>query len=189
MGYYAVHVPTTINLIYVAPAKADFNRVKTIMEQFLADFRRTVESSKARLLDIPAHEAGQGTEDKWSAKQIIGHLIDSACNNHQRFVRAQFTNDLVCSGYDQEAWVSSQKYNDETWPDLVHLWAAYNLHLLHVISVMPEDVLTRVRKEHNLDQIAFKAVDRNTPTTLEYFVRDYADHMRHHLVQIFGTNA
>jgi len=163
------------------------------MEQFLADFRHTVESGKARLLDIPAEDAGHGMQDKWSAKQIIGHLIDSASNNHQRFVRAQSTNDLVCPGYAQDEWVATQKYNDESWPDLVQLWAGYNMHLLHVISVMSEDALTRVRKEHNLDQIAFKAVDRNTPTTLEYFVRDYADHLRHHLAQIFdktqSTNA
>jgi hypothetical protein len=159
------------------------------MEQFLTEFRRTVEDGKARLLAIPEEKAGLGPRDKWSAKQIVGHLIDSASNNHQRFVRAQFTNDLVCSGYAQDDWVSSQKYNDESWPDLVHLWAAYNMHLLHVISVIPEDALTRVRKEHNLDQIAFKTVERNAPTTLEYFVRDYADHLRHHLAQILDKTA
>src|SRR4030095_11660433 len=98
------------------------------MEQFLVDFRHTVESGKARLLDIPAEEAGHGMQNKWSAKQIIGHLIDSASNNHQRFVRAQFTNDLVCSGYAQDDWVATQKYNDESWPDLVQLWAGYNMH-------------------------------------------------------------
>jgi len=158
------------------------------MDQFLKDFRYTVEQSKARLLDIPADQAALSEVGKWSPKQIVGHLIDSAANNHQRFVLAQVTNDLVFPGYAQDLWVTSQKYNKASWPDLVHLWAAYNLHLSHVVSVMPEDVLTRARTEHNLDQIAFKAVPKTSPATLEYFVRDYAGHMRHHLTQILGEN-
>jgi len=161
--------------------------LKDIMDQFLRDFRHTVENGKARLLEIPAEETSAGAPGKWSPKEIVGHLIDSAANNHQRFIRAQFTNDLVFPGYEQEAWVTSQKYNEESWPDLVQLWAAYNLHLLHVVSVMPDDVLTRVRTEHNLDQIAWSAVPKTTPTTLEYFVRDYAGHMRHHLKQILSA--
>ena len=81
----------------------------------------------------------------------------------------------------------TQKYNDEPWADLVQLWA-HNLHLAHVISVMPEETLTRIRTEHNLDQIAWTAVDKTSPTTLEYFIRDYAGHMRHHLSQILGED-
>jgi hypothetical protein len=158
------------------------------MDQFLKEFRQTIETAQRCLLAMSADDAGKGPNGKWSPKEVVGHLIDSAANNHQRFVRAQFTNDLVCSGYDQEAWVRTQKYADESWPDLVNLWASYNLHLLHVVSVMPDDVLTRARKEHNLDQVAWKTVDKNTPTTLDYFVRDYAGHMRHHLQQIFGKD-
>ena len=158
------------------------------MDQFLKDFRHTVEQSSTRLLQISADQAAASEPGHWSPKEIVGHLIDSAANNHQRFVRAQFTDDLVLPGYEQDLWVTSQKYNEASWPELVHLWSAYNLHLSHVISVMPEEVLTRVRTEHNLDKIAWKAVPKTSPTTLEYFVRDYAGHMRHHLTQILGEN-
>jgi hypothetical protein len=155
------------------------------MDQFLHDFRQTIETSKDRLLAIPEDTASIGRDNQWSAKEIVGHLIDSAANNHQRFVRAQASDDLVCSGYDQDQWVDVQKYSQEKWADLVHLWAAYNLHLLHFISVMPQETLTCTREKHNLDQVAFKAVDQTTPTTLEYFIRDYAGHLQHHLNQIF----
>lgn len=158
------------------------------MDQFVKEFRDTIEVAKSELLRIPSSKAADSERGKWSAKQVVGHLIDSAANNHQRFVRAQFSDDLVCPGYDQEKWVEAQKYNDAPWPDLVHLWAAYNLHLCHLVSVIPEQALTIERREHNLDQIAWKAVDRNTPTTLEYFVKDYAGHMRHHLRQILGDD-
>ncbi len=158
------------------------------MDQFVKEFRETIEVAKTDLLRISAGDAAESKDGKWSAKQVVGHLIDSAANNHQRFVRAQFSDDLVCPGYEQDKWVEAQKYNDASWPDLVHLWAAYNLHLCHLISVIPEQALTIERREHNLDQIAWKAVDKNTPTTLEYFVKDYAGHMRHHLKQILGEN-
>jgi hypothetical protein len=158
------------------------------MDQFVKEFRDTIEVAKAELLNIPANEAAASKDGRWSAKQVVGHLIDSAANNHQRFIRAQFSEDLVCPGYEQDKWVEAQKYNDASWPDLVHLWAAYNLHLSHLISVMPEQALTIERREHNLDQVAWSPVDRNTPTTLEYFVKDYAGHMRHHLKQILGAN-
>ena len=157
-------------------------------DQFLAEFRDTIVSAKARLSDMSETESRRkSSPDDWSPAEVLGHLIDSAANNHQRFVRAQFTDDLVFSGYEQERWVSSQKYSDESWPDVIQLWSAYNLHLLHVVSVIPEDVLTKARSPHTLDQIAFNPVDKNDAATLEYLIRDYVDHLRHHLDQIFAA--
>ena len=157
------------------------------LQEFLGDFRSTVVNATERLRAISREEsARKSSPDKWSIKEVLGHLIDSAANNHQRFVRAQFTDDLVFPGYEQEQWVSSQKYNDEPWPEVIQLWTSYNLHLLHVVSVIPEDVLTKARSPHTLDQIAFNLVDKNDPATLEYLIRDYVDHLRHHLDQIFA---
>jgi len=154
-------------------------------QQFLDEFRDTIVSAKARLSDMSETQSRQkSSPEGWSPVEVLGHLIDSAANNHQRFVRAQFTDDLVFSGYEQNQWVSSQKYNDEPWSDVIQLWSAYNLHLLHVASVIPEDVLTKARSPHTLDKIAFNLVDKNDEATLEYLIRDYVDHLRHHLNQI-----
>jgi len=156
------------------------------LDEFLGDFRTTVVNATARLREISAEEsARKSSPDKWSIKEVLGHLIDSAANNHQRFVRAQFTDDLVFPGYEQEKWVNAQRYIDEPWNEMVQLWNSYNLHLLHVIAAIPEATLLRARIRHNLDQIALHPVDKNDPTTLDYFVRDYLVHMKHHLDQIF----
>jgi DinB family protein len=156
------------------------------LTEFLQDFRQTVELSSLRLLEIPeAQSQVSRREGKWSPKEIIGHLIDSAANNHQRFVRGQFGDDLVYSGYRQEEWVKVQRYNAEPWLQLVQLWKLYNLHLAHVISAIPKEKLTSLRRKHNLDEIAWQTVDKESPTTLDYFVRDYLVHMKHHLGQIF----
>ena len=77
------------------------------MKDFLDDFRRTIEDSSARLLKLSsATSQAAPSSGKWSPREVIGHLIDSAANNHQRFVRAQFTDDLEFHGYEQAEWVS-----------------------------------------------------------------------------------
>jgi len=160
------------------------------LDEFLGDFRSTVVNATERLRAIPAEEsARKSSPETWSIKEVLGHLIDSAANNHQRFVRAQFTDDLVFPGYEQEKWVSAQKYNEEPWLDMVQLWNSYNLHLVHVIAAIPEATLTRARIRHNLDQIALHPIDKNDPTTLDYFVRDYLVHLKHHLDQIFALDS
>jgi DinB family protein len=123
---------------------------------------------------------------KWSAKEIIGHLIDSAANNHQRFVRAQFQQDLILPGYAQDDWVSVQKYQNARWSDLLDLWSSYNLHIARVIEATPDDARVRPRARHNLHEIAWRPVPADQPATLDYFMRDYVEHLRHHLRQIAG---
>jgi len=157
--------------------------------QFLQEFRDTIAGATTRLRDITPEESRRASaEENWALIEILGHLVDSAANNHQRFVRAQFTDDLVFPGYEQDGWVSAQKYRDESWAELIQLWNSYNLHLVHLASVIPADVLTKPRAKHSLDKIAFKLVPQHEPATLEYLIRDYLDHLRHHLNQIFAES-
>ena len=157
------------------------------MAEVATDLRRTVDGAAERLKAIPSERARQPVAaGKWSAQEIIGHLVDSASNNHGRFVRAQLTDDLFFPGYDQAAWVSVQQYSAADWPDLIALWRTFNSHIAHVVERIPQDVATRPRAYHNLDEIAWKTVPREQPATLEYFVRDYVAHMKHHLAQIPG---
>jgi DinB superfamily len=160
------------------------------MKDALEDFRLTIERGAERLLSLSeAQSAEPRAPDKWSAKEIVGHLVDSAANNHQRFVRAQFQDNLVFPGYAQEDWVAAQHYSQASWPLLVELWKLYNLHLLHLISHIPAHKLTRLHHEHSLDRIAWELVDASEPTTLEYLIRDYLGHLKHHLRQIFPEDA
>lgn len=151
------------------------------------DLRKAVEAVTPRLLVLSEGEAAKPpSPGKWSPKEVIGHLIDSASNNHQRFVRARFTDDLVFPGYEQEAWVAAQRYQSAPWADLVGLWRLLNLHLARVVEATPEAARHRVRTRHNLHQIAWKTIAQDQPATLEYFMRDYVGHLEHHLAQILG---
>lgn len=158
------------------------------MQNFLDDFRETIETAEKRLLSISEQQSQiSRAEGKWSPKEIIGHLIDSAANNHQRFVRAQFSDELTFSGYEQEEWVRVQGYNQELWQQLVQLWKHYNLHLLHLMALVPESARTKPRTLHNLDLIAWQTIAKSDTVTLEYFMRDYVAHMKNHLSQITDT--
>jgi len=155
------------------------------MIDYVDDLRATVTHVSTRLLAVPESDAARHpAPGKWSSKEIIGHLIDSAANNHLRFVRAQFTNDLVAPGYAQEDFVRVQQYQQAPWAELVALWRDYNLHLARMIEAMPEAVRLRERREHNLDEIAWQPVPRDSPVTLDYFMADYVAHLHHHVRQI-----
>jgi hypothetical protein len=103
----------------------------------------------------------------------MGHLIDSAANNHQRFVRAQQGTELVSPAYAQDQWVECQGYAERPWRDITTLWHAYNLHLAHVIERIPAE-RARVRC----------TVGANQPVTLAFVAEDYVVHMQHHLAQV-----
>lgn len=111
--------------------------------------------------------------DRWSVKEIIGHLIDSAANNHQRFIRLQMQDHLDLPGYDGDAWVRIEQYQNRPWPELISLWESYNRHLAHVIR--------------NIDPAALRHTWRSPEgeiVDLDFVVRDYVVHMQHHLDQI-----
>jgi hypothetical protein len=111
---------------------------------------------------------------KWSPKEIIGHLIDSACNNHQKFVRTIAQPHLDFVGYKQDLWVESQHYSERSWSELLVLWQAYNLHLAHIIEHTPDAAL-----QHTI------SVEGVGPFKLGFIMPDYVEHLKHHIRQIF----
>ena len=151
--------------------------------------RWLVDVCTPRLLAFDAFSTQQRpAPDKWSPRELIGHLIDSASNNHRRFVRAQFRDTMVFHGYEPDQWVTVQHYNEVPWPELVALWGAFNRHLAHVMVVTPEEVRLRTHKQHNLDTVAWQAVPKGQPVTLDYFMADYVGHLEHHLRQLLGDD-
>jgi hypothetical protein len=137
------------------------------------DLRALVDESEARFLSIADAAADRPTSPgKWSRKQILGHLIDSAANNHQRFIRLQLAPELHFPGYQQNEWVACNHYASRPWVDLVALWASYNRHLAHVLERLDPASLPRIWDTGN------------NRYTLEFVVTDYIVHLRHHLAQI-----
>lgn len=145
-------------------------------KQFLDDFHQTLSTAEQKLLAFSnAQSETPRAAGKWTPKEIIGHLIDSASNNHQRFVRGQLQNNLSLPGYEQDHWVRVQRCKSEEWTSLVSLWKSYNLHLLHTISFIPDEAL---KNTHTM---------QNKTVTLDFIVRDYLEHMKHHLHQILSN--
>ncbi|MDR3627314.1 MAG: DinB family protein [Ignavibacteriaceae bacterium] len=157
------------------------------MKKFSEYYLDFFESTELNLRDMTEETANLSSEPgKWTRKEILGHLIDSAANNHLRFVGSLFTDDLLFTSYDQDAWVKVQHYKESTWESLVTLWVAYNKHIIHFIDTIPEEILTEPREVHNLNEICYQPAPADEPATLEYLVEDYFDHMQHHLESIFS---
>jgi hypothetical protein len=155
------------------------------MRDVLCDWEETVERATTAFRAMSDEQSRRRrAPGKWSTKETVGHLIDSAANNHQRFVRAQFQEDLVFPGYEQDDWVAAQCYQEAPWALLVDLWRSYNLELARISAAIPEEVLHRSRTPHSLDRIAWRLVPPREPASLAYLIRDYVGHLHHHLAQI-----
>jgi hypothetical protein len=110
---------------------------------------------------------------KWSKKEILGHLIDSAGNNQQKFVRLIEQNNIEFTGYHQDFWVSSQYYNLSNWKNLIELWMGFNIHIAHIIEYVPMNKLANIIN-----------LNGSGSFTLEFIMKDYVEHLKHHLKQI-----
>jgi hypothetical protein len=133
-----------------------------------------IESAEPRLRKIGAAESVMPVlSGGWSRKQVLGHLIDSASNNHQRFVRAAQQESLEFPAYDQEGNVRIQAPQEADWLLLVSLWAAYNRYLAHIIARLPAAKLETPCR-----------IGSGKPVTLRFVAEDYLTHLVHHLQQV-----
>jgi DinB superfamily len=106
---------------------------------------------------------------KWSAKQVMGHLTDSAVNNLARFIRIQIASGEDLPGYEQMAWVGLQHYAEREWAQVLALWFALNEHVAWTVQHIDKALLG------NVGVVAGQRV------TLGYLIEDYIAHMQHHL--------
>jgi hypothetical protein len=149
--------------------------MKELGEQLL----RVVETGEAKLRKINDAEAAKpALPGGWSRKQVLGHLIDSASNNHQRFVRAALQPSLDFPAYDQNGNVLLQAPQDADWLLLVSLWSAYNRYLAHIIARLPAAKLETICR-----------IGSGEPVTLAFLAKDYLTHLLHHLEQIGAADS
>lgn len=139
------------------------------------NIREVVLSAKPELLKIsPEAAAVKPRPEKWSKKEILGHLIDSAANNHQRFVRAAQNLAADFPPYNQNSWVEVQQYNQLDRHNLIELFTQLNIHLSNVIDVLPEEAFSNPVN-----------IGKEEPVTLEYVIIDYLRHLKHHVGQLY----
>ena len=135
---------------------------KTAIKELLNDFTSLLDDTPRELTERRISEGA------WSLKEIVGHLIDSASNNHQRFVRLLGGDLLEFPLYDQRVWVASQVYNKVDWQTLCNLWNSFNVLIMHIVTSFRPEVMDHSWK-----------VDKNS-YTLEWLADDYYRHMRQH---------
>jgi hypothetical protein len=142
-----------------------------MINQALAQLTFIVEKAPSMLTQISEEKMSEKpAPNKWSKKEIIGHLIDSATNNHHRFVRGQFEA-IPEIRYDQNGWNKYSFYQQIDSKQIILFWTIYNSQLIELIKRIPTDNLKRkVKVGDNL-------------LTIEYLIIDYVEHLEHHLKQ------
>ncbi|TZF96363.1 DinB family protein [Chryseobacterium panacisoli] len=137
--------------------------------------KNIIDAELQRFQNIPEEEwSYKSSQEKWSKKEIIGHLCDSALTNIRRFVVTQYKeNENIV--YDQNIWVKAQNYQNVPTFDLIDLWKSLNYQIVHVVENIPDEALQRTCDTTKTESQVF---------TLEFIVNDYVDHLQHHLKAI-----
>jgi len=144
------------------------------MEHVAAELSRIVDAAEIRLRKTTEEESGRpALPGGWSRKQLLGHLIDSASNNHQRFVRAALADALEFPAFDTPGSVRIQAVESAAWPMLMDLWASYNRYLVHVLRRLPAAKLEVMCR-----------IGTHAPVSLRYLAEDYVRHLAGHLHRI-----
>lgn len=146
------------------------------MENVIKELEAIVAQFQKKISAIPETEfSSKPRSDKWSKKEVVGHLIDSAQNNLRRFVVAQYDTTPPQITYEQDAWVASNNYGKIPSADVIALWRLINLQVASVLRTMPranyDKTCNTGRKEAQLHSLAWLA-------------EDYVKHLKHHLNQV-----
>jgi hypothetical protein len=143
----------------------------------LADeFRRELGVLQATLLGLnPGLADTPWRVGGWTRKQIVGHLLDSAANNRQRFVRAAVDGRYAGPKYAQDAWVAAHGYAEQDWETLLQWWQTEHEILTAVVDRIPEERFC-----------AECVVGDSEPVTLRFLIEDYLVHQRWHFAQLTG---
>ena len=137
----------------------------------LDEVHRALVSLPESLADVSWRKGG------WTRKQIVGHLLDSATNNRQRFVRASTGGSYFGPNYGQDEWVAAHGYAEQTWATLLAWWETEHEILIAVVDHIAEDRLeTRC------------TLDENAPVTLRFLIEDYVEHQRWHVKQLLAPS-
>jgi DinB superfamily len=147
------------------------------MISFSVRLLNAIAAEEPRLSGISEQSAGAKPANKWSKKQELGHLIDSAVNNRVRFMKAALEGSYTGPGYDQDGWVELGGYGEMPWTGLIDLWKLSNEALAGPISRIPKERLS-----------APCQVGKDPQVTLEFLIGDYILHMQHHLDHILSRD-
>ena len=147
------------------------------MNETIRELDQLVEKYHRRFLDEQESAlSARSQPGKWSKKEVIGHLTDSAHNNLRRFICGQYDEPVNPIAYDPDWWVKANDYQNLQTTYIIDLWCFMNRQICRVLSAMPTEAYGRLC---NTGGSQAELHD------LEWIAADYVRHMKHHLNQIF----
>ena len=157
------------NKLYVMKDGSNFSDISARIEELIAVW-------EVKLLQLPIEVRTERTnEQSRTIKHLLGHLIDSSCNNHQRIVRLQYNKKLEFPDYrqDNDTWIDIQKYQNEDWSLMINIWKFYNRHMSHIFLNIDTECLENTWTDFE-----------GTKVTLREMIEGYLIHLELHLFEI-----
>ena len=145
---------------------------------FIKEWKELIESSAINFKSINEELASlKRSPDKWSKKQVLGHLCDSAINNYMRIMNLMITNgNCILQAYAQNEWVINGAYQNRKWNSIIYLWTTLNYSFISLVENAPKE------------SWHLFGTYKGDPQSFEFLVTDYVEHMKHHFNQIIADN-
>lgn len=150
--------------------------MKTELSIYTDEIKRVIDEWEPKLLALPEDVITERrNHQNRTIKQLLGHLVDSASNNHQRMIRLQYNENLVFPDYqqDNDRWIAIQDYQHADWQNLVILWKSFNLHIIHLIQSIDTSKLNNCWTNFENERV-----------TLEDMIKGYPQHLNLHIGDI-----
>lgn len=147
------------------------------MQKVIEDLRNAIEENYSILKKINELDFSKKSSDKWSKKEELGHLIDSALNNIQRFIRVQYEENAHII-YNQDKWTNVSNYHQRNSIALIELWYLLNQHIIAILENMDAQFYEKQMST---------SIDVYTKNSILFIANDYVEHLNHHLKNIIST--
>ena len=150
------------------------------MKAIANELRKIVNEYSSKIIAIYDQEfSAKPLPNKWSKKEVLGHLIDSAQNNLRRFVCGQYESAPPKIVYDQDYWVKANNYQQTDGKEVTAMWKLINNQIATILEAMP---VSAYPKECDTGKNSVSL------HSLEWLADDYVKHLKHHLNQVIPNS-
>ncbi len=150
------------------------------MQDTISQLRTIISEYSRKISNLSESDfAVKPLPNKWSKKEVVGHLVDSAQNNLRRFICGQYESAPPKIKYQQDFWVAANNYQQASQHDVITLWKLINEQIIAVLQRMPAEKYTNTCEMGN---------DQSQLRTLQWLAEDYVKHLKHHLNQVIPNS-
>lgn len=143
--------------------------IDTVNDDVLTELELQADSFPLFLRAIPEAKASFAyAEDKWTIKELVGHVIDTERIMAYRLLRISRNDTTPLAGFDENHYVTHAHFSDRSLSSLADEFASVRQSNMFLINTLNEEELSRV------------GVANEKPITARALLFILAGHLNHH---------